>query len=85
VGGIGGRGSAVWDAKLGSDESPRRGRQVKGQSRGTAWRAILQEIPVTIPPKKAKNHFSSPEPNPFNRQKNPQQLPGASAHCPYQV
>ena len=28
------RGSAVWGAKLGSDGSPRRGRRVKGQSRG---------------------------------------------------
>src|ERR1035437_3670173 len=34
VGGIGARSSAVWGAKLGSDGSPRRGRQVKGQSRG---------------------------------------------------
>src|ERR1035441_1753766 len=34
VGGIGARSSAVWGAKLGSDGSPRRGRRVKGQSRG---------------------------------------------------
>jgi hypothetical protein len=34
------RGSTVWGAKLGSDGSPRGGRRVKGQSRGTAWRVI---------------------------------------------
>jgi hypothetical protein len=42
------RGSAVWGAKLGSDGSPRRGRRVKGQSRGTGGRVILQARPVTI-------------------------------------
>jgi hypothetical protein len=40
-------GSAVWGAKLGSEGSPRRGRRVKGQSRGTAWRVILQARPAT--------------------------------------
>ena len=34
----GARGTTLWGAKLGSDGSPRRGRQLKGQSRGTAWR-----------------------------------------------
>jgi hypothetical protein len=38
----GARGSTVWRAKLGSAGSPRRERQVKGQSRGTTWRVILQ-------------------------------------------
>ena len=38
AGGIGARGSAVRGAKLGSDGSPRRGRQVKSPSRGTAGR-----------------------------------------------
>ena len=33
-------GSTVWGARLGSDGSPRRGRRVKGQSRGTVWRVI---------------------------------------------
>jgi hypothetical protein len=45
----GASGSTVWGAKLGSDGSPRRGRRVKGQSQGTAWRVILQASPVTLP------------------------------------
>src|ERR1035441_3234603 len=49
------RGSAVWGAKLGSDGPPRRGRRVKGQSRGTAWRVILQASPVTTPAERAMN------------------------------
>jgi hypothetical protein len=49
------RGSTVWGAKLGSDGSPRRGRPVKGQSRGTAWRVILQASPVTLPSERAMN------------------------------
>ena len=57
----GARGSTVWGAKLGSDGSPRRGRRVKGQSRGTAWRVILQASPVTIPSERAMNlTFSLP-------------------------
>jgi hypothetical protein len=32
----------------GLEGSPRHRRQVKGQSRGSAWRVILQGIPVTI-------------------------------------
>jgi hypothetical protein len=55
VGGIGARSSAVWGAKLGSDGSPRRGRRVKSQSRGTAWRVILQASPVTLPSERAMN------------------------------
>ena len=45
-------GLGCWGAKLGSEESPRRGRQGKGQ---TAWRVILQAIPVTIPAGRAMN------------------------------
>src|ERR1035437_9871015 len=51
----GARGSTVWGAKLDSDGSPRRGRRGKGQSRGTAWRVILQASPVTIPSERAMN------------------------------
>jgi hypothetical protein len=51
----GASGSAVWGAKLGSEGSPRRERRVKGQSRGTAWRLILQASPVTIPSAGAMN------------------------------
>ena len=40
-------GSTVRGAMLGSEGSPRRGRRVKGQSRGTAWRVILQARPAT--------------------------------------
>src|ERR1035438_7507124 len=49
------RGSTVWGAKLGSDGSPRRGRRVKGQGRGTAWRVTLQASSVTIPSERARN------------------------------
>jgi len=31
------------------------GRRVKGQSRGTAWRVILQASPITIPSERALN------------------------------
>jgi hypothetical protein len=51
----GARGSTVWGAKLGSDGSPRRGRRVKGQSRGTDGRGILQASPVTLPSARAMN------------------------------
>jgi hypothetical protein len=51
-------GSTVWGAKLGSDGSPRRGRRVKGQSRGTAWRVILQARPATLPSERAMNRVS---------------------------
>ena len=51
----GARGSTVWGAKLDSDGSPRRGRRVKGQSRGTARRVILQASPVTTPSARAMN------------------------------
>ena len=51
----GARSSTVWGAKLGSDGSPRRGRRVKGQSRGTAGRIIHQASPVTLPSERAKN------------------------------
>ena len=50
------RGSTVWVAELGSDGSPRRGRQVKkGRSRCTAWRVIRQAIPVAISSERAMN------------------------------
>jgi hypothetical protein len=49
------RGPETWGAKLGSAGSPRRGTRVKGQSRGTAWRVILQASPVTIPSERAMN------------------------------
>ena len=55
-------GSAVWGAKLGSDGSPRRGRRLKAQSRGTAWRMILQASPVIIPPKTARNRQTHSQP-----------------------
>ena len=51
----GARGSVVWGGKLGSDGSPRRGRRVQGQSRGTAWRVILQARPVTLTSARAMN------------------------------
>ena len=51
-------GSTVWGAKLGSDGSPRGGRRVKGQSRGTAWRVILQARPATLPSERAMNRIS---------------------------
>jgi hypothetical protein len=47
-------GSTVWGATPGSDVSRRRGRRVKGQSRGTAWRVILMASQVTIPSERAK-------------------------------
>jgi hypothetical protein len=34
---------------------PRRGRPVKGQRRGAAWRVILQASPPTLPSQRAKN------------------------------
>jgi hypothetical protein len=56
AGGTGGqRRSAARGAKLGSDGSPRRGRRVKGQSRGTAGRVILRASPVTLPSERAMN------------------------------
>src|ERR1039457_5342813 len=58
------RASAVWGAKLGSDGSPRRGRQAKDQNRDTAWRVILQASPVTIPSKRAKNLHAGGGPGP---------------------
>ena len=51
----GARGSTVWGAKLGSDEAPRRWRRVKGRSRATAWRVILQASLVTLPSERAMN------------------------------
>ena len=41
-------------AKLGPDRSPRHGGRVKGQSRSTAWRMILQASPATVPAKTAR-------------------------------
>jgi hypothetical protein len=49
------RGSTVWGSKLGSDGSPRCGRRVEGQSRGTAWHVILQATSVTISSERAMN------------------------------
>src|ERR1019366_5454505 len=53
-------GSTVWGAKLGSDGSPRRGRRVKGQSRGTAWRVILPASLVTLPLERGMNRVLRP-------------------------
>ena len=50
-----GSGSPVWGAKVGSDGSPRCGRRVRGQRRGTAWRVILQANPETLPSERAMN------------------------------
>jgi hypothetical protein len=50
--GLGGLG-----AKMGSDGSRKRGRWVKGQRRGTAWRVMLHASPVTIPSETAGNRF----------------------------
>src|ERR1019366_5444817 len=60
----GARSSRVWGAKLGSDGSRRRGRRVKGQSRGTAWRVILKASPATILSAGAKNPSLSHKPLP---------------------
>jgi len=49
---------SVWGAKLGSDGSPRRGRRVQGQSRGTARRGVLQASPVTLPSGRAMKPYS---------------------------
>jgi hypothetical protein len=57
----GARGSTVWGAKLGSEGLPRRGKRVKGQSRGTAWRVILQASPVTLPSARAMSRVGLSE------------------------
>ena len=49
------RGSEVWGARPGSDGSPKRGRRLKGRSRGTAWRVSLRASRVTHPSAKAMN------------------------------
>src|ERR1017187_5766333 len=46
---LGARGSATWGAEIGSEESPRYVKAAIGESRGTAWRLILQDSPVTLP------------------------------------
>ena len=50
------RDSSVWDAKLGSDGSPRHGKRVNGQSRGHRLAPDpSEESPVTIPLERAMN------------------------------
>jgi hypothetical protein len=52
---MGARGSAVWGAKLGSDGSPRCGKQAQGENWGTAGRVIIQASPVTLLSERAIN------------------------------
>jgi hypothetical protein len=75
----GARGATLWGAKLGSDGSPRGGRRVKGQSRGTAWRVIGisgcagEKCPIF-------GHPHAPQLHKPNRMWQPGRLKGDSPH-----